>query len=149
MKLQIVADASAWLLCFVVVACVLPLTDWWAAEGFPRHLDRDTLAVAIIVALCWVALRALAGHRAVRGRSPVLSVALALVLPVSAWVCAWGMVWLAASTTGGWLVDSGHLNSVPRLFSLVPVILAAGTWGLISPGIFQNPAQRMTHAPST
>jgi len=135
MKSQITSDTVAWLVCFVAVAFYLPSTRWWSAQAFPQNLNRDTVIVATLAAICWVLLRVFFRGRAVKSESRALCLLVGVASPIAAWVVAWAIVWLALSAGNGWL---GRFSFVPRIFTLAPLIIAGYGRGLASAVIYHR-----------
>lgn len=149
MKSRIITDTLAWLVCFVTLAFYIPLTDWGSAQAFPRHLNKETVVVATLGGITWVTLRALSRRRAIKSDPRGLSLRLALLSPIAAWAIAWGVAWLAFSPSVGLLVRSPALSSVPRVFTLVPLIVAGYGWGLASELMVHVRYCRRMHAQTT
>jgi hypothetical protein len=123
MKSRTIADAFSWLACFLVFTCWFRLTDWWAAQACPRFLNRETIAVAVLAAACWVAIRAVCRSHGFEERSVMLSLGFALLLPFVGWMVGWSIAWFT-------FVPHVNSPSVPRVFTLVPLVLAALARGL-------------------
>lgn len=143
MKSRIIADSFAWLVCFLTLALYLPSTRWWATERYPQDLNFETLLVATLGAIAWVSLRAFSRRSEIQSHWERL-LGIALILPVAAWAIGYVAAWsIFSSLVGlpfiGRLLFSGQPPSfayVPRVFTLMPLIVAGYGWGLASALIF-------------